>query len=180
MMLQYFFESHLVEDTRYPLTLFDIGDYQIGLLPPEPIFFLQVIIVSNVALCSLSFCSVCLFLTYLNHHFVIVLQLLLIQMTIANALAVLCYYGIIKHGKDQSPVTPFLITFGIVLPLTSWTPFFIMDHLDIRSTVLRMGLVALPICVQLTCLQGKFLFVCSLSCDTYQATCSRKQHHTRS
>lgn len=48
----------------------------------------------------------------------------------------------------------FLVTFGIILPLTAWAPFHIMNSLDIRSTVLRMGLVPLPICVQLKCLQG--------------------------
>lgn len=76
-------------------------------------------------------------------------------MAIGNMLAVLCYYGIILRHSDQSPVTPFLVTFGIVLPLTWCIPFIAMDSLDIRSTVLRMGLVALPICVPLTCLQGK-------------------------
>jgi hypothetical protein len=70
-------------------------------------------------------------------------------MAIANILAVLCYYGIEKNRN-----TSFLVTFGIVLPLTAWAPFYIMNLLDIRSTVLRMGLVPLPICVQLKCLQG--------------------------
>jgi len=99
----------------------------------------------------------------LSHYIILshILQLLLIQMIIANGLAILCYYGIIKNRK-QSPIMPFLVTFGVVVPLTTWVPFYMMDSLDIRSTVLRMGLVALPICVQLTCLQG---IIVVMSCD---------------
>ena len=77
---------------------------------------------------------------------------MLLQIAVANVLAVICYYGVL--GKQQS-ATSFLLAFGFVIPLTTWAPFVIMDQLDIRSTVLRMGLVALPLCVQLKCLQGK-------------------------
>lgn len=114
------FDDHLVEDDRSPTLFLTIGGYRLGLLAPKPAFFLQVII------------------------------LLLLQMAIANILAVLCYYGIEKNRH-----TSFLVTFGIVLPFTTWTPFYLMNVLDIRSTVLRMGLVPLPICVQLKCLQGE-------------------------
>lgn len=150
------FDDHLVEDDRSPILFLSIGGYRLGLLAPKPAFFLQVIIVRNM----LDW-RVPMLRTTVQHMrvvFLIHLKLLLLQIAIANILAVLCYFGIEKNRH-----TSFLVTFGIILPLTTWAPFYLMNVMDIRSTVLRMGLVPLPICVQLKCLQGEnwVIYVCN-------------------
>jgi hypothetical protein len=51
MLAGRFFQEHLVEDDRIPHHLCDIHDYQVSLLAPEPVFFLQVIVVSTSSNC---------------------------------------------------------------------------------------------------------------------------------
>lgn len=45
-MLQHLFAAHLVDDDRTPTLEWDVGHYHVGLLAPEPVFNLQVIVVS--------------------------------------------------------------------------------------------------------------------------------------
>lgn len=67
-----------------------------------------------------------------------------------NFLSLIVCQGILRNKQ-----TALLLTFGVVLPITLYYPFFLADLLDIRSSPLRMTVLSLPLTCTLRTLNGE-------------------------
>lgn len=81
-----------------------------------------------------------------------ILQILFLTAVGGNCLSLIVYHGILRTNKH----TALLLTFGVVLPVILYYPFFLADLLDIRSSPLRMTVLSLPLTCTLRTLHGKY------------------------
>ena len=82
------------------------------------------------------------------------------QLFINSLFCVIIYYGIIRNTNKPKATSTigFLVGFGFVIPLLVQVPFVLINFLDIRSKVIRMGLSATPMTMSLACLEAMFGF----------------------
>jgi hypothetical protein len=86
-----------------------------------------------------------------------IILIVLLQIAVANVLAVVTWYGVVlPKRRDGNNHLAWLVGFGIVIPCALFLPFFIINKLDIRSTPLRFGLLLLPMIIPLKCLDALF------------------------
>ncbi|GAX15479.1 hypothetical protein FisN_8Lh220 [Fistulifera solaris] len=80
------------------------------------------------------------------------LSILGITALVGNFLSLIVCHGILRKSQQ----TAFVLTFGIVLPLILYYPFFLADVLDIRSSPIRMTVLSLPLTCTLRTLHAFF------------------------
>jgi hypothetical protein len=86
-------------------------------------------------------------------------------MLVGCLLAAIMYFGIVRQGAKPcaGSTQGFLIGYGIVIPLSLWLPFHMVDWLDIRNVGFRLGFCSLPMTVTLRCLEAMYGFIPSNS-----------------
>jgi hypothetical protein len=77
-------------------------------------------------------------------------------MVVGCLLGVIMYYGIIRQNaeKGEGSSQGFLIGYGMVIPISLWLPFQLVDLLDIRSVGFRLGGASMPMTITLRCLEA--------------------------
>lgn len=107
----------------------------------------------------------------INNDTVSFVQMLSFQMLVGCLLAAIIYFGILRC-QGAEPCTGstqgFLIGYGIVIPLSLWLPFIMVDWLDIRNVGIRLGFCSLPMTVTLRCLEAMYGFVPSNDSSSQQ------------
>lgn len=70
------------------------------------------------------------------------------------------YYGIVRNQKRRTTSTQgVLVGYGLVIPLSLWIPFQVINWLDIRNVGYRLGFGPLPLTVTLCSLEAMHGFV---------------------
>ena len=65
-----------------------------------------------------------------------------------------------KHQQHYSTTTlSLLIGYGIIIPISIYFPFYIIELLDIRSKSLRLGLCCIPMTITMSVLEALYGFV---------------------
>jgi hypothetical protein len=80
-------------------------------------------------------------------------------MLAGSILAVFMYYGIVLDSSGVQSSQRYLFGYGLVIPVSIWLPFQIIESFDIRGVGFRLGLVSLPMTVTLRCLESMYGFV---------------------
>ena len=80
-------------------------------------------------------------------------QLVLMQMLLQVIFAAAIYSFVIQgRGTPQS----YLFGFGIVIPLALYTPFYLLEELNIQNKAVKLSLTTLPTIVVFRCLEAMF------------------------
>jgi hypothetical protein len=70
------------------------------------------------------------------------------------------YCGIVRNQKPRTTSTQgVLVGYGLVIPLSLWIPFQVINWLDIRNVGFRLGFGTLPLTTTLCCLEAMHGFV---------------------
>jgi hypothetical protein len=65
------------------------------------------------------------------------------------------YYAIVRYQEPRTTRTQgVLVGYGIVIPLSLWIPFQVINWLDIRNVGSRLGFGCLPLTTTLCCLEA--------------------------
>lgn len=94
--------------------------------------------------------------------------LLLIQMVFSVFFAGIIFNLIIR--KINTPAS-YLAGFGIIIPLACYVPFWFLHEFDLRSKVMRMALIILPINVIFKSLEAMFGFAPTINQKTLYNYC---------
>jgi len=133
---QALFSDKLVNDDRLPYYSFTdhdaFGGQSFGILLPKSSFHMQLTI------------------------------LLSIQTIVSAILAIMIYQFIILPQKAKPAaglnISPFLIGFGVILPIIFYEPIWILDYLRIQNVSMKMMIIAVPANFSLRCLEAMFGF----------------------
>jgi len=72
-----------------------------------------------------------------------------------NVLSVAAYFGVVRPRQRGEMQLALIVGLGVVIPVSLWFPFFLMENLDIRSVPYRMGLISMPITACFRTLEGE-------------------------
>ena len=70
------------------------------------------------------------------------------------------YCGIVRNQKPRTTSTQgVLVGYGLLIPLSLWIPFQVINWLDIRNVGYRLGFGCVPLTMTLCCLEAVYGFV---------------------